>query len=185
MTVQRRRRQAISAIDKQRIVDAFEDPERDYLEMAKTLRIPRGTAWSIVRRYQLASGEVIVRRRGGGRHIKIDQEMQQCLVRLVEQHPNFTLYQLNVEMRHELPDKSVACASTVHRLLKGQLITLKKMNNIPTERNRDDVISLHSSLPHICMHGSLTCFFQSRHWLLIANCIMLSNITQCCLVLSA
>ena len=34
MAVQRRRRQAISAIDKQRIADAFEDPERNYLEMA-------------------------------------------------------------------------------------------------------------------------------------------------------
>ena len=135
--VQRRRCQAISAIDKQRIVNAFEDPERDYLEMANTLGIPRGTAWSIVHRYQLAGGEVIVRRRGGGRPIKIDQEMQQCLVRLVEQHPNFTLDQLNVEMRHELPDKPVVCGSMVHRLLKGQLITLKKMD--PAERNRDDV----------------------------------------------
>ena len=47
--------------------------------MANTLGIPRGTVWSIVRRYQLAGGEMIVRRRGGGRPIMIDQEMQQCL----------------------------------------------------------------------------------------------------------
>ena len=40
MAVQQRRRQAIPAIDKQRIVDAFEDPERNYLEMAITLGIP-------------------------------------------------------------------------------------------------------------------------------------------------
>ena len=66
MAVQRRRRQAISAIDKQRIVDAFEDPEKDHLEMANTLGIPCGTAWSIVRWCQLAGGEVIVHRRGGG-----------------------------------------------------------------------------------------------------------------------
>ena len=74
MAVQRRRHQAISAIDKQRIVDAFEDPEKVYLEMTNTLGIPRGTAWSIVRRCQLAGGEVIVRRRGGGRPIKIDRD---------------------------------------------------------------------------------------------------------------
>ena len=71
------------------------------LEMTNTLRIPHGTAWSIVRRYQLAGGEVIVRRRGSGRPKKIDQEMQQCLVRLVEQHPICTLDQLNVEMRRD------------------------------------------------------------------------------------
>ena len=91
-----------------------------------------------MRQYQLAGGEVIVRRRGGGRPIMI-KRLQQCLVRLVEQHPNFTLDQLSVEMRRELPDKPVVCASTVHRLLKGQLITLIKMDDIPAERNRDDV----------------------------------------------
>ena len=122
--VQRRKRQAISAIDKQRIVDAFEDAEKDYLEMANMLGTLRGTTWSIVRRYQLAGGEVIVRRRGGGRPIKIDQEMQQCLVKLVEQQPNFTWDQLNAEVRRELPDKPVVCASTVHRILKGHLVTL-------------------------------------------------------------
>ena len=136
---ERRRRRHISAVDKQRIVDAFEDPERDYMEMADTLDIPRGTAWSIVRRYQLAGGELVVRRRGGGRPVKVDDDMRRYVVRLVEQHPSHTLRQLNVEMPRELPNKPVVCDSTLHRMLKGQLITLKIMENVPAERNRDDV----------------------------------------------
>ena len=78
--------------------------------------------------------------------------MQQCFVRLVEQHLNFTLDQLNVEMCRELPDKPVVCASTVHQLLKGQLITLKKMDDILAERNRDDM--KHARRTHLRMAAS-------------------------------
>ena len=46
-------------------------------------------------------------------------------------------------MTRELPDKPVVCASTVHRLLKRQLITLKKINDILAERNQDDVKHAH------------------------------------------
>ena len=101
-------------------MDALEDPERDYMEMADMLNIPRGTAWSIVCRYQLAGGEV--GRRGGGRPVKVDDDMSHCVVRLVNQYPSYTSHQLNVEMQRGLPNKPVLCDSTLHRLL----ITLKK-----------------------------------------------------------
>ena len=51
----------------------------------------------------------------------------------------YTLRQLNVEMQRELPNKPVVCDSTLHRMLKGQLITLIKMENVPAERSRGDV----------------------------------------------
>ena len=67
------RRRSISLLDKQRIVDAYNNPNADYVEVAAALDIPRGTAWSIVRRY-LEDGEVVVRR-GGGRRPVAREEM--------------------------------------------------------------------------------------------------------------
>lgn len=132
------RRRVISVIDKQRIVDAFENPNADYVEVAATLDIPRGTAWSIVRRY-LEDGEVVARRRGGGRRQLATQEMTECLVATVEQHPNFTLRQLNEELRLNLPASPHISESTVHRVLRGCLITMKKLESPPADRNRMDV----------------------------------------------
>ena len=82
--------------------------------MANTLDIPRGTVWSIVDRYRL-----VLCQRGGGRPVKVDDDVKQCVVRLVEQHPSYTLHQLNAETQCELPNKSVVCDFTLHRLMKG------------------------------------------------------------------
>ena len=87
----------ISAVDKQYIVDVFEDPEWDYKKMTDTL--------------------------------KVDDDMRQCVVRLVKQHLSYTLHQLNVEKRRELPNNSAVCDFTLHRL----------MENVPAEHNRGDV----------------------------------------------
>ena len=67
----------ISAVDKERIVRAYNDPDSDYYEVADALAIPR------------------------------------------------------------------VCVSTIHRALEGQLITLKKLENVPRERNREDVKVAH------------------------------------------
>lgn len=132
------RRRVISLVDKQRIVAAYNNPEADYVEVAETLGILRGTAWSIVRRY-LDDGEVVVRKRGGGRRQIGDQQMIDCLVETVGQHPTFTLSQLNHELQLQLPWKPHVSDSTIHRLLRGQLITMKKLETPPAERNRQDV----------------------------------------------
>ena len=73
-----RHRRVISNIDKQRIVNAYLDENRDYVEAAGSLGIARGTAWSIIRRYQLTVN-VIARVRGGHRPRLIDHEMQECM----------------------------------------------------------------------------------------------------------
>ena len=67
----------------------------DYVETAKLLGIKRTTAWGIVRRYQLY-GQVN-RPRGGARYRKVDQEMIDQMIATVEEHPEFTLSQINLE----------------------------------------------------------------------------------------
>lgn len=132
------RRRTISLVDKQRIVEAYNNPNADYVEVAAALDIPRGTAWSIVKRY-LEDGEVVARRRGGGRPQVANQEMIACLVECVEQHPTYTLRQLNEELRLRMPASPPISDTTIHRLLRGQLITMKKLEPTPAERNRVDV----------------------------------------------
>lgn len=132
------RRCNISLVDKQRIVDAYNNPNLDYVEVAKALDVPRGTAWSIVKRY-LEDGEVVVRKRGGGRRQVANQEMVTCLMECVEQHPTFTLRQLNEELRVRMPASPPISDTTIHRLLRGQLITMKKLEPTPADRNRVDV----------------------------------------------
>ena len=77
--------------------------------------------------------------RGGGRRQVANQEMVTCLMECVEQHPTFTLRQLNEELRVRMPASPPISDTTLHRLLRGQLITMKKLEPTPAERNRVDV----------------------------------------------
>ena len=92
-----------------------------------------------IRRYQ-RDGEVVIGRRGGRRPCLVDEEMRETLVRIVEENAAFTLQQINAELRRRLPTKPQVSIASLHRALKFQLITLKKMENVPQERNRDDVV---------------------------------------------
>lgn len=133
---QPRTRRSISETDKKRIVNAYLDPRKDYVEVAQSLQIGRSTAWSIVRRYQ-REGAVVVRQRGGQKPRKYDAEMLTSLLCIVEEYPAYTLQQLNHEMQLRLPNKPHVSISTLHRMLDAQMITLKKIENIPAERNSD------------------------------------------------
>ena len=98
-------RRAISALNTQRLVDTFNDHHNDYQELAHSLNIPRGIAWSIIRRYQ-RDGEVIVGRRGGRIRPRLaDEEMAIAILAIVEDNPAFKLAQINAELRRQLPTK--------------------------------------------------------------------------------
>jgi len=105
-------RSRISLETKQRIVDAHNDGE-DYVAMARVLGVARGTAWSIIRRH-IEFGQV-ARRRGGAHNQKMDDDMVQMCVTIVEAHPEYTLTQINRELRAELPDKPQVCGSTISK----------------------------------------------------------------------
>ena len=127
MEAQRRRR-TINETDKNRIVAAFLDPTKDYVQVAESLGVARGTAWSIVKRYQ-QDGRVVVRQRGGQRRRLFDAEMTAFVIRLIEESPAYTLQQLNAELRRLLPNKPQVSIATLHRMIDARLITLKKMED--------------------------------------------------------
>ena len=60
-------------------------------------------------------------------------------MRIVEEHTEFTLQQINNELRLRLPHNPLICLSSLCKALRCQLITLKTMKNVPVDRNRDDV----------------------------------------------
>ena len=69
-------RRKISQEDKQRLIQAHLEGQ-DYVQVATTLGIKRGTAWSIIRRLQDAAqqGELMFPARGGARTVKVDNEI--------------------------------------------------------------------------------------------------------------
>ena len=103
----------------------------------RLLGVNQITVWGIVRRNQLYGHAN--RLRGGPRNRKVDQEMIDHMVAAVEDHPEYTLGQINTELRAALPNKPAVTEWTVAKKLKTQLIVLKKMETVQQDRNREDV----------------------------------------------
>ena len=95
-------RRRASFEDKKRLIDAHENGE-DYEEVARVLGIKRGTAWSIIRRYQ--QSQRIAKPCGGVRRRKVDEEMTNVCIEIVEAHPEYTLQQIKHELELSLPAK--------------------------------------------------------------------------------
>ena len=133
-----RQYQRVSAEDRQRLVDAFRDGV-DYLACAAQLGIRRGTAYSIIRRYQ-TTGAIGAAPRAGGRPSKMDTEMRDFCMLLVEDMPTITLREMNRLMRATWPHKPLVTESTIARALSGMLISVKLVHDAPVNRNRPDII---------------------------------------------
>ena len=133
------RRNRISHDHRQRIVQAFEHENEDYLLVADTLGVNRSTARGIVARF-IREGRIHELARGGRNNIRVDEEMQDCLEQIINENSVLTLVQINGELRRRLPHKPEIHESTVARTLNGMLFTLKLVRIVPTERNRADVI---------------------------------------------
>lgn len=129
-------RNRISTEDKQRLIDAYANGD-DYVETARLLGVNRTTAWGIVRRHQIYG--IVNRPRGGSRHRKVDEDRVNNLIRTVEEHPEFTLGQLNAGLRVDLPNKPRITESCVSKTLENQMIVMKKLETVMADRNRDDV----------------------------------------------
>jgi hypothetical protein len=99
--------QRITEDTKTRIIEAFEQ-EEDYIEVARLLHV---------------------------RHIKVDDDMRDCLIDIIERNPAFTLEQINNELQNILPNKPHISLPTVAKILDGQLIRMKKLEDAPSDRN--------------------------------------------------
>ena len=93
------------------------------------------TAYTIVRRHQINPQP---NRWGGFRGRRMDEEMTNTAVAIVEEHPAMTLNQINHELRLRLPQKPSIGRTTLSAALKSQLIVMKKLEDAPSQRNTDD-----------------------------------------------
>ena len=134
----RQRYQRVCSEDRQRIVDAFRDGT-DYVACAAHLGVRRGTAYSIVRRFQ-ATGTVAAAARTGGRPAKMDSEMKDFCMLLIEELPSITLREMNRLLRTTWPHKPSVTEPTIARALSGMLISVKLAHDIPVNRNRPDIL---------------------------------------------
>ena len=133
------RRNRIPFEHRERLVRAIEDVNEDYLIVADTLGINRSTARSIVLRYVREDRIAEIPRRGPS-HVRVDNEMRDCLNDILNENCLLTLTQLNQELRQCLPRKPRICDRTVVRTLEGMLFRVKLARPVPADRNRPDVI---------------------------------------------
>ena len=135
-----RRSGRVSNVDRQRLIDAFEDGD-DYHELAALPGIPYQTARSIIRVW-LAEGRVQRLPQGGARNIKLTDDMQAFIRDFVLQQPFTTIAAVGQELAVRFPDTAIS-NSTIARHLQNQLITTKiagKDSDVPFERNRPNTI---------------------------------------------
>ena len=89
-------------LEHQRIIQAFEDVNEDYLMVAATIGVNRSTARSIIARY-LWEGRITERPQGGTNHVWVDDEMKNCLDDILNKICLLTLAQINQELRQRVP----------------------------------------------------------------------------------
>ena len=56
---------------------------------------------------------------------------------VVEDHPDFTIGKINRQLRTRLPQSSAVSQTIISCILDGLLITTKKLEDAPAERNSD------------------------------------------------
>ncbi len=121
--------------DKQRLFDAHNRGD-DYVDLAQQMGIKRTTAYAIIRRAQQNDGKVALQC-GGARMQRqlVTPELGNAAVEIVEQHPEYTLQQINRELRLALPHHAHIGRSTLSSMFHGQLIVVKKLEDAPQRRN--------------------------------------------------
>ena len=125
----------INIDDKRRIYESYVGGE-DYIDAARQLNVKRTTAYNIVKRAEQNHGEII-RPRGGQRQAKVTDTMRAVVRAVVEDHPDFTIRNINRELRSRLPQSPAVSQTTISGILDGLLITTKELEDAPAERNSD------------------------------------------------
>ena len=126
----------ISDADKRRIYDSYLDLRGDdYLETALLLGIKR-IAYNKVKRANENDGQV-AKPRGGRRRNKVSDDMRREVLDIVELHPDFTTQRINAELRVRLPRAPEVSRTALSNILDGLLITTKKLEDAPAERNSE------------------------------------------------
>ncbi|GFO46270.1 parathyroid hormone/parathyroid hormone-related peptide receptor-like [Plakobranchus ocellatus] len=121
--------------DKRRIYESYVRGE-DYVDVARLLNVKRTTAYNIVKRAEQNHGQ-IERPRGGHRHAKVTDAMRAVVRAVIEEHPDFTIRNINRGLRTRLPQSPAISQTTISGILDGLPVTTKKLEDEPAERNSD------------------------------------------------
>ena len=119
---------------KRRLIAAVEDNAEDYVVVARTLGLNPSTARSVLLRHRAGHG--VEDARGGRRQatVKLTPEVVQLVVEMVERQPDITLKVIKDNLEVAVPPVMVSVTS-ISRALDGQLITTKKLQDCPVQRN--------------------------------------------------
>ena len=154
------RRNRIPLEHRKCIVRAFEDEDEEYLIVADTLGVNRSTGRGIVARY-IREGRIHERPRGGRNHVRVDDEMRDCLEEIINENCFLTLYQINRELRRLLPAKPIIHDRTVARTLDGMLFKVKLVRPLP-DRDRPDVLERRNMQTGSCI---TQCYATPCSWM--------------------
>ena len=135
-----------SIADRERLIGAFDDG-RDYSDLAEAMGINNSTVYSIIARHQQCLP--VARPRGGRRaeQVVLTDDVVARIVDIVEGNPAFTLRQI----KDALNGVDISLSS-IARALDGALITMKKLEDAPVERNLPRIKAVGESMPN----GTLT-----------------------------
>ena len=139
-------RNRIQLEQRQRIIQAFKDGTEDYLMVSATIRVNQSMARSIIAQY-LWEGRIVERPWGGANHVRVDDEMRNCLNDILNENYQLTLAQINQELRQRLPRKPTIHDRTLARTLEGMLYRVKLARPLPVERNHPDVLQKELTMP--------------------------------------
>ena len=85
-------------------------------------------------------GKIAERPRGGANHVRVDDEMRNCLNDIINENCLRTLAQIYQELRQRLPRKPTFHDCTVARTLEVMLYRVKLARPLPADRNGPDVL---------------------------------------------
>ena len=80
------------------------------------------------------------RPRGGANHVRVDDEMRNCLNDIINENCLLTLAQINQELRQRFPRKPAINDRTVAIALEDMLYRVKLARALPADQNRPDVL---------------------------------------------
>ncbi|GFR83869.1 hypothetical protein ElyMa_005985800 [Elysia marginata] len=109
-------------------------PQYNYIDAARLLDVKRTTAYNIVKRAVQNHGE-IERPRGSHRHAKVTDAMRAVVRPVVEEHPEYTIRNINRKLRTRLPQSLAVSQTTISGILDGLLITNTKPEDASAELN--------------------------------------------------
>ena len=127
----------ITTTDKQRLFHAHNGAD-GYVVLAHQLGTKRAATYAIILRAQRNHDRVALAREDERqRRQVITPELTKTAIEIVEQHVQYAVDQIERQVRLALPNQAHIGRSTLSNLLRRQLFVVKKLQDVPHQKNRD------------------------------------------------